>query len=179
MKAFGLKILFIIIISLLTVGCSSTIDTPTPIPPTTPPEPTATAEPTPSPEPEGIVVTFDGRGCTVTGPTELPVGDQPFILIDNSDQEVDLWVSRLLDGKTLGDLIADQSAPGVWWPAPEWVEYSRLTSGPLRNRQGEGEIWNYLVDVEGDYFIYVGHHTPEKKSLWFCAPLTVVAAANQ
>ena len=175
MKVLRLTLPLIPLVFFLTLGCSTSADPPTPIPPTSTLEPTVT----PEPEPEGIVVTFDGIECTVTGPNKLPVGDQPFVLIDQSDKDVIFWVSRLLDGKTLQDLIDMQSEPGEWSPKPDWVEYSRHTGGPFKNRHGEGEIWSYDLNQEGDFFLYVGEDTAEIKSIYYCAPLTVVAASTQ
>jgi len=173
------QVMWVILITLLLAGCYAPVAEPTPIPPTLTPNPTPTSEPSPESVPEGIVVTFDGNVCTVSGPTELPAGDQPFVLNDLSEMNVDLWVSRLNDGKTLQDLLDEQSEPGVWWPKPSWVEYSRHTGGPWKNANGVGEIWTYFVEKEGDYFVYVGKDTAQTKSLWVCAPLKVIEAPSE
>ena len=97
-KSFG-QVIWASLITLFLVGCAAPSATPTPIPPTFTPVPvlpteTSTNEsPTPTTEPistplvdpdaEVIEVTYDGNGCTVSGPSELPPGDHLFVLKSN------------------------------------------------------------------------------------------------
>jgi hypothetical protein len=149
----------------------------TPVPPTeTPVPPTATVIPSPTPEPEldfeGTVVTFDGTNCTVNDLQELPVGDHPFLLIDQTDNNVTLWVARIAeDDKTYQDLLDDQEAPGVWKRKPDWVKYDQEVE---KDYLDAGRAWTYRLDVEGVHFVYVGNYDPP--TLWYCAPFDVVAA---
>ena len=177
------QVIWAILITFLLVGCGAPAATPipptaipSPIPPTA--TPTPTSEPVPGSVPEEIEVTFDGNECTVSGPTELPMGDHSFVLNDLSEMNAELWVLRLLDGKTFQDLLDERGEPGMWWPQPGWVGYARHAGGPLKNANG-GEVWTYLVDIEGDYVIMVGEYTPASKRIWFCPPLKVIETLSE
>lgn len=63
-------------------------------------------------EPETPEVTFDGKGCTYSGPTELVTGDHSFVYKDSNDQEQVVWASRIPDGYTYQDELDLQSEPG-------------------------------------------------------------------
>jgi len=174
-----LKLVSLLLALLLMTACSSSQSSPTPIPPTA--TPTPTSEPLPGSVPEEIEVTFDGNECTVSGPTELPIGEHSFILNDLSEMNAELWVLRLRDGKTFQYLLDEQGergGPGVWWPQPSWVVHARHTGGPLKNANG-GEIWTYVVDIEGDYVIMVGEYRPCSKRIWFCPPLMVIETPSE
>ena len=114
-----LKMVSLLLALLLMTACSSSQSSPTPIPPTPIPPtatPTPTSEPLPGSVPEEIEVTFDGNECTVSGPTELPIGEHSFILNDLSETNAELWVLRLRDGKTFQYLLDEQGergGPGV------------------------------------------------------------------
>ena len=45
-------------------------------------------------EPETPEVTFDGDGCSYSGPTELPTGDHSIVFKDLSDQNQELWTQQ-------------------------------------------------------------------------------------
>lgn len=185
-KKLSQQVIWAILITLLLVGCGAPAATPipptaipSPIPPTA--TPTPTSEPLPGSVPEEIEVTFDGNECTVSGPTELPIGEHSFILNDLSEMNAELWVLRLRDGKTFQYLLDEQGergGPGVWWPKPSWVVHARHTGGPLKNANG-GEVWTYLADIEGDYVIMVGEYTPASKRIWFCPPLKVIETLSE
>ncbi len=135
-------------ITLLLVGCGASATTPTPSPP--------------------IEVFFYGNECTVSGPTEIPKGDHPIVLNDQSDMNVILLVGKLTDGKTFQDLLDLQSEPGESFPKPSWVVYAQKYSSP------DSEYWIYELDEPGEYALYVWGSSPE--ILWFCAPRHVMEA---
>ncbi len=72
---------FLLLGLMLVVGCTTAQAEPT----STPLPPTDTSIP-PTQVPQPIEVTFDGKGCTVTGPTELPMGEHQFILRDLTEK---------------------------------------------------------------------------------------------
>ncbi|UCF60138.1 MAG: hypothetical protein JSV37_10250 [Anaerolineaceae bacterium] len=138
--------------------------TTTSLPPTEvsgPPTPTLVAEPILFGE-----VTFDGRECTVEGPEEVPRGVYYFILNDESDKNLQLWVNQIFEGKTFEDLLAWQDEPGVYVPPPTWIEHPRSTYS------FEVERTVHFFDQAGNYAILVGGYNPS--SLWFCEPFRVV-----
>ena len=127
---------------------------------------------------EGIEVTWDGNECTVSGPTELLMGNHSFALINLSDQEDDLWVINLLEGKTLQDLLDEQGEAGRWWPKPDWVSHSEQLGPPKIDANGR-EVWTFVLDKEGDYVIVVGIDLPDAEKAWICPQSLVVEAPSE
>lgn len=167
-----------ILITLLLVGCGAPAATPTLIPPTATPTPIPpTATPTLGPLPGSVFeVTFDGNECTVSGPTELPTGDHSFVWKDLSEENIDLWVARLLDDKTFQDLLDLQSEPGEYYPQPSWTVHPTQL-GRAWNESIGGEVYTFSLNIEGEYVTLVGGYSP--LSLWFCAPLKVIEAPSE
>ncbi len=148
----------------LLTGCTTT----TPEIPTLEPTVISTQTsipPTPSLH-QPIEVTFDGNECTVSGPTEIPTGNYPFVWNDLSEQQnTDFWVSRLLDGKTFQDLLDLQSEPGEYFPKPSWVVHSP------GYYSFTAEVWVIILDEVGEHAIYLGGKNP--LSIWHCASFQV------
>ena len=140
---------------------------------------TPTAEPTaiptdtsipPTAGPEPIVITFDGNECTVTGPTEIPTGNYPFVWNDLSEeQNSDFWVCRLLEGKTYQDVLDLQSEPGEYFPKESWWVH------PPGYYSTTADVWIFIFDEAGDYFIFEA----TKHNAWMCAPFTVIEAPSE
>jgi len=128
---------------------------------------------------EEIEVTWDGNECTVTGPTELPVGNHSFALIDLSDQEVELEVIILLEGKTLQEALDEQGEPGRWWPRPDWIVKSPQWMGPAKIDEKGRELWTFVLDKEGDYYVVVKIDLPDTNNIWFCTQPLVVEAPSE
>jgi len=170
-----IRLLFGCLLLALLAGCATSAqETPTPEPtpiptsiPTNTPKPTAT----PLALVEAIEVTFDGNECIVTGPTELPVGEYDFILKDLSEENVRLWVSLLLDGKTFQDLVdLHEWESGVHWDKPSWVKRADMI------RRGD-QVFTFILKKEGEYAIYLG--TSQPFMIWFCAPIMIIEASSQ
>ena len=117
---------------------------------------------------EGIEVTWDGNECTVSGLTELPMGNHSFALIDLSDQEVDISVLNLLEGKTIQDFLDKQGEPGRYLYIKEWFHFSFQWMGPPKIDENGREVWTYILDKEGDYVIMVVIDRPGTQNLWLC-----------
>ena len=124
-----------------------------------------------------IVVTFDGEECTVSGPSVLSTGSHSFILNDLSDKKVDLWIGRLLEGKTVQDLFDEQGEPSVWWPKPNWFYYTQQIGTEWINDNG-GEVWTYSLNEEAEYVIYVGIYKKDTKNLWFCPQTLLIETTS-
>jgi len=125
-----------------------------------------------------IEVRFDGNGCTVTGPTELPAGEHPFIFIDRSDYLGELWLVYLDDGNTTQDLLDGQSEPGDWYPKPIWAHYDSGESNKSEElEEGRVDTYTWKLDKVGEHTVicYVGYH----KLLWIGAPLMIVEAPSE
>jgi hypothetical protein len=170
------QVMWTILITLLVVGCGAPAATPTPIPPTG--TPTTTSEPLPETVAEAIEVTYDGNECTVSGPTELPIGELSFVLKDLSEEmNVHLTVTRLLDGKTFQDLLDLQGEPGKFPPQrPSWIDTPTLL-GRTWNESIGGVVYTYSLNKEGEYVILVSGSSPI--SVWYCAPLWVIEAPSE
>ena len=168
------QVMWTILITLMVVGCGAPAATPTPIPPTA--TPTPTSEPLPETVAEGIEVTFDGNECTVSGPTELPIGEHSFFFKDLSGQNQVLYVSHLLDGHTFQDLLDLQSEPGEYYPRPGWAVHAR-NLGIEWNESVGAQVYTFSIDYDGEHSIHIGRYSPD--SLWFCAPLEVIEAPSE
>ncbi len=192
------KTLSPLIVLILVTACATTLPEPTstPLPPTEPPptplpEPTNTSiPPTQVPQPTNtsipptqipqlIEVTFDGTGCTVIGPTEVPVGLLTSIFIDQSDliANVSLWVVSLDDGKTTQDMIHEQPEPGVWWPKASWVHHEhRRSSKAVESDDGRvvSTTW-YLPKVAEHTLICMWY----PQILWIAGSIMVVEAPSE
>ena len=173
------QVIWVIVITLLLAGCStpaattvSPTDTPTVIPLT--PEPTS--ESLPKYDPNTILVTFTGDECTVSGPTELPTGNNTFVLKDLSGQYHELYVSILLDGHTYQDVLDLQSEPGEYVPKPRWVVHTLKIERAWNESNGE-EVYTFRFYREGEHAIYIGSYSP--LSIWHCGPLMVVESPSE
>jgi hypothetical protein len=181
---FSQQVMGAMLVGLLLVGCGAPAATPTPIPPTDTPTlvpPADTPTPTSDPLPEIIAefeVTFDGNGCTVTGPTELPAGEHTFVFIDRSDiMRGELWLVNLDDGKTFQDHLDGQSEPGEWYQKPSWAHYDFgfTKSEYLEDRRVDTSTWK--LDKVGEHTSYCYVNSPPK--LWVAAPIIVVEALSE
>ena len=166
------QLLWALLILFLLVGCSAPA-TPTPI------QPTETSSPTPVPE---IVaefeITFDGKDCTATGPTEVPAGKHTFSFIDISDMKGELYLINLDDDKTFQDNLDLQSEPGEWYEKQPWAHYDANYTYESQESNGKRvsfETW--LLDKVGEHTILCFSDNPLK--LWFAAPIIVVEAASE
>ena len=119
-----------------------------------------------------IEVTFDGKECTVSGPTELPLGEVTTKFFDLSDLGGELWIVYLKEGKTFQDHLDLQSEQGEWVPKPSWVSYNSRISGKSEESKGkriDTEIWN--LDRAGEHVIFCYVSSPQM--LWNAAPLFI------
>ena len=155
-----LKMIIVIIIIPLLVGCGMS-DTPVPTPTYTSLPPTHTLIP-PTPSPPPIDVTFYGDECSLSGPAEVPTGQYPFIWNNLSDnQSVDFWVSRIREGSTYQDILDLQDEPGQYFPKPPTIDHA-----PGYFSFSE-EVWLFMLEEPGNYYISVGAST---HSMWNCGP---------
>jgi len=120
-----------------------------------------------------IEVTFDGNGCTVTGPSELLPGEHTFTFIEQSEWEAELWLVYLDEGKTIQDLNDLQSKPGEWHPKPVWVHYDSVVNRESKE-MGDGRIdtETWRLNRVGEHIIlcYVDH----PRLIWNAAPIMIV-----
>lgn len=149
------QVLWAVLITLLLAGCGAPAATPTPVPPT-----------------PAIVVTFDGKECTVSGPAELPTGEYLIAYKNRSGQALPLYVERLRDGHTFQDLLDLQSEPGALFPEPEFIttvrkkEYEQVAEGEM--------VYTYSFDKEAEHYIVLWRG----EQLWLCAPFQVTEAPS-
>lgn len=97
-----------------------------------------------------IAVSFDGTNCTVIGPTDNNAGVLTLIFSNRSEGQAKVEVGRLMDGKTIQDLVEDTKDRPTGY-APEWVTvmgfWDQKTIVP-----GETASFRRFI-VEGDYGI--------------------------
>ena len=147
-----------------------------------------TSQPAPTESPEEVVievgeVIFDGTECTVTGRTKLPPGKYSYVLRDESEYEVQMYIGRLLEGKTTQDMLDLQGEPGAYLPkavtdeAYDWA----YEPGSARLKPDGGEIHTYILTDEGEYTVGVWSYETETIpfTIWFCAPLWVEEASSE
>jgi hypothetical protein len=134
--------------------------------------------------PKNMEVTFQGNGCTVSGPDELKTGENQFVLINLSDEDnLSLLAEPLLEGHTYQDLVEwagesgiEISESGSDWP--DWVGFdnSRLVAYEKDESTGE-EIYTFDLKKEGPYYITVINNST---SIFYpCAALKVVEATSE
>ena len=121
-----------------------------------------TTQPSPIESPEDVVrevgeVIFDGTECTVTGETKLPPGKYSYVLQDESDYEVQMYIGRLLGDKTMQDMLDLQGEPGARGNVTEalldeaydWA----IEPGAAWQKPDGGEVHTYKLVSEGEYTV--------------------------
>jgi len=131
---------------------------------------TPTMEPMPGAIPKGIIVTYTGRKCVYTDPTEIPPGEYTFVLRDQKNEKQIVYVGYLLEGKTYDEVVERQKEPGRYFPLFSWVEQANLI-GNVKN-EGRNEKYYTFSLEEGEYIVYL--YSYSTTDLWLCAPLRVV-----
>jgi hypothetical protein len=110
-------------------------------------------------------VTFDGNGCTVSGPTEVPIGDYSFLLNNASDRRVKLVVGQLLDGHTFQDMVDLQNEPGDIFAIEPWM------SKPFYYTK-DHKIYIVSLDEAGEHVISISVYN--HVAIWLCVPFQVI-----
>ena len=124
-----------------------------------------------------LVVKFTGNECSYSGPAELPIGEHTFALYNESEFfDIDMWVLRFRDGKTMQDALALQGEPGKWLNLPQWM-VDTVAIEQDRKKEDGGEDWTFSLDRAGDYVVETYSLQPLK--LWYCAPLTVIESPSE
>lgn len=153
-QKFLLGIISAILISLLLVGCSESAD-------------------------EMIKVTFDGNECTVSGLTELEVGEHPFVVKNLTEDNISMQIARILDDHSFQDFVNNIDAQGPERNAePDWLSCCETRFVATEKGESADEEINTLgIKNEGEHAIYVWNLSNE--SIWPCASLMVVEAPAQ
>ena len=124
-----------------------------------------------TPQTNDFEVTFDGNGCTVSGPTEVPIGDYSFRLINSSESRIKLMVTQLLDGHTFQDLVDLQTEPGDNYMIEPWM------SKPFYYTK-DHKIYIVSLDEAGDEHVISiaeGNHA----GIWHCVPFQVIESISE
>ena len=137
------------------------------------PQPTNTDLP-PTPTPQSVEVdfevTFDGNGCTVSGPTEVPIGEYSFLLNNTSDIRVKLVVGQLLDGHTYQDMLDLQTEPGDTFGIEPWM------SKPFYYTR-DHKMYFVSLDEAGEHVISISVY--KHLGIWLCVPFQVVDTSSE
>jgi len=166
------QVIWTILITVPLVGCGTPDNTPTS---------------KPSPEPAVVVgeLVFDEtQECTVSIPTELPPGRYSIVLRNLTKEDVNIFVSRHVGGKTFQDVLDLQGEPGVSLSEPVYDElFDKLIEpGTAQHTPDGGEVHTYKFISEGEYIVGVWvWETAESDAIytWFCAPLWVKEAPSE
>ena len=138
-----------------------------------------TSQQTPAESPEDVVieageVIFNGTDCSVTGESKLPPGKYSYVLQDESEYEAQLFIGRLLEGKTTQDMIDLQGEPGAYLPRQEYDEAFDYAVEPgSAKEKPDGRVHTYILNTEGEYTIGIWSYEMETVPVWFCAPLWI------
>ena len=125
-----------------------------------------------------VGVSFDGETCDVDTES-VPAGDHAFVVTNDSDETVHLYVSILVDGHTFDELLELQEEVGGspnYYPKPDWVVYEDVSSDPDARPEielSDNQSMKGRALTEGADAVYLGTGVPYR--LWFCAPLSVTA----
>lgn len=164
------QVVWATLITLLLFGCGA---------------PAATPTPTPEPSPEPVIelgdVTFDGTDCIVNVPAELPPGRYSIVFYDDVNElDANMWISRLVDGKTFQDALDLQAEPGDYVPEQDWL-VNAIETETARYRPDDGEVHTYRFISEGEYLIGVWAYEEPTTPwyIWFCAPFWVKEALSE
>jgi len=115
-------------------------------------------------------LTFDGTDCTYAGPAEVTDGVVVVELVNTSDANANVLVTKLDEGYTVDDVaeyIVDPVAIAV---APSWLS-DMGSGGAVRAEPGETIAWEGNLDA-GEYVLMC---TQSSVSLpWVGSGLTVV-----
>ena len=140
-------------------------------------------------EPETPTVTFDGDGCSYSGPTELQTGVHSIVFKDLSDQNQEpyrdlfLETGRILDGHTYQDIVDLQSEPGeyFYFPKPDWVVLLGAMSGSLWEESAGARIYTLRFDEAGEYLVWVNRFPRPLGSWigWICGSFQAVEAPDE
>jgi hypothetical protein len=172
-----------VLVVLLLAACSGSSDesADTTLAPTTT-ETTTTVAPTTTVAMSAAVigVSFDGERCEVDTES-VPAGGHAFVVTNDSDHAVALYVSSLVDGHTFDELLELQEEVGGSpnsWPKPDWVVYE--SPSPEPDARPEVELSdNQFMEArrltEGTDAVYLAAFVPGPERIWFCAPLSVTA----
>jgi hypothetical protein len=169
-----------VLVVLLLAACSGSSDesADTTLAPTTT-ETTTTVAPTTTVAMSAAVigVSFDGERCEVDTES-VPAGGHAFVVTNDSDHAVALYVSSLVDGHTFDELLELQEEVGGspnYWPKPDWVVYELLDFSPSRPEVelSDNQFMEDWLLTEGTDAVYLSVPGPER--IWFCAPLSVTA----
>ncbi len=125
--------------------------------------------------PEGVTfgVTYDGKGCTLVGPSEVETGEHSFLLGDQTGELEALYMMRLDPDKTLQDAMDDQPAPGRWHSKPAWMHY---TVDVERSSSDDGEVFVIRLDAAGEHVGLASRYygAQEERVHWYCSPTFMV-----
>jgi hypothetical protein len=127
--------------------------------------PTATNIPASTPHTIDFEVTFDGNGCTVSGPTEVPIGDYSFLFNNTSGRRAKLVVGQLLDGHTFQDLLDLQTEPGDTFGIEPWM------STPFYYTK-DHKVYTVSLDEAGEHCTSISEY--KHVGIWLCAPFQVI-----
>jgi len=162
-----MKKTIILLLAVLTCSCSSPIRQAQAPAPTPSPDVWATLAATGS----SIEASFDGRACTISGPSTLAPGQYVVALVNTSGESAYLYIARNSPGWTWEDVLQDIGTP------PSTAATERNIAILASDRLAFGDEVDYrqfTLKIEGEYHIVVQGHGPYW-GIWPCGPFFVKA----
>ena len=96
-----------------------------------------------------LELSFSGERCTYHGPTELSPGPVELLFNNNADGLAAVNFHRLLEGKTIQDVIEYHGDEPTSKLRPSWAEelgtWKEIESGEQHRWEGELEEGNYFM----------------------------------
>ncbi|HSG18955.1 MAG TPA: hypothetical protein VLE70_21865 [Anaerolineae bacterium] len=173
MKTYSLFLVGCLLLTLLTSCATATQETP--LPSTTTPVPaTFTPEPTSCEKVKGdcLELSIDGESCTYEGPTDLKPGPVALIFHNDGDGWAAANLIRLLEDKTLEDLIHWIGEEPSQQHQPPWSEsipgsWKEILADESRFWEGDVEPGIHAL------FCVKTPAWPESISVWFGKTWTI------
>ena len=135
-------------------------------PPPTDTQPPPTEEPLPPIEDLGpLTVTYDGNECTLSGPTQVSLGNFTVINDNQTETSYEIYIKYLSAGKTNQDFVALQDEPGTMFDVPDWAEMVRYSFA------GKDEMI-FLFESPGEHAVFLGG--TDSYFMWICPPILLV-----
>jgi hypothetical protein len=139
-----------------------------------------------SPEPivEAGELVFDGSECTVSVPKELSPGNYSIVLKNQTEEDVNIFVSRHAGDTTFQDVLDLQGEPGE---SLTYALYDELFNAVIEPRSAwekpdGAEVHTYKLISKGEHVVGVWiYETAETDAMrtWFCAPFWVIEAPSE
>jgi hypothetical protein len=126
---------------------------------------------------------FDGIACSSNVPAELHPGRYSFVLMDRSEEDVNIFLAKHATSATYQDILDLQAESEGYISYPVWDElFDKVPQpGSAQEQPDGGRVHTFELIHEGEYLLGVwnwGTAGGDKWYAWFCQPLSVTEAPS-